>query len=664
MSEPKAMSPEDIYRFRWASDPRISPDGSRVAFVVSWIDREADEYRSAIYLAPSDGSAEARRLTYGPKQDTHPRWSPDGTSLLFLSERDGKAQVHVLPLDGGEAWKLTRAENGTRDAVWSPDGRRIAFVSTTGIRADEEPKDVVAYYFTEAEMKHDGAGIKRGRDHVFVQALDSEEAVQVTSGDDDYGSPRWSPDGSTLAVVSGQDEMRPFTSVSDVYLVPADGGEARRLTPGRYPFHSAEFSPDGRSIAFLGHLNPPDTGLSSLTRLWLVPIEGGEPECLTPEWDRSIGNSVLSDSRWGEGETGPAWSADGSRVLFIASDRGASNVYSLELASGGVSQVTTGPRMVDGFTLAGDRVAYVAADLLDPGDVYVSALDGSGEVRLTRLNEELLSEYELSRPEEVSISSTEGTEVQGWLLRPRGFREGERYPLVIEVHGGPHSLYGHSFFHEFQVLAATGYGVLFTNPRGSAGYGQRFQACIARGWGERDFQDVMAVADWAAALPWVDPERMGITGGSYGGFLTNWVVGHTDRFRAAATQRCVSNFASFYGTSDIGPIFSEWQVGGTPWDNPEGYRRASPITYVENIRTPLLILHSEQDHRCPVEQAEQLFVALKRLGREAEFVRFPQESHGLSRGGKPARRVERLRRLVGWFERHVPPNCAGNAAQG
>lgn len=651
------MSPDDLYGFRWVSDVQLSPDGSRTAYVLTEIDRESDEYRSAVYVAATDGSEQPRRYTYGPKKDNSPRWSPDGRYLLFLSDRDETTQVYVMPSDGGEARKLTELENGVSCPVWSPDSHQVAFISTTGVKAKEEVKDIVAYHFTEAHMKDDGSGIKRGRDHLFVQPLESGEAVQLTHGDDDYSDPAWSPDGTLLAAVSSQLPDREFVGVSDIYLIPAVGGEPRRLTPQRGPSYQPVFSPDGTQVVYVGHQNPPETGLNTQDALWRVSLGGDEPEPLTEGWDYSLGNSVNSDMRWGSYNTAPVWPS-GDHIYFVADDRGAAHVYRVSASGGQPEPVLTGNRSIDSISAAGNRLAFIAGEPLNPGDVYSATLDGADEARLTRVNELYLSRFELSEPEEISLRSADGTELQGWVMKPAGFEEGGKYPLIVEVHGGPATQYGYTFFHEFQVLAARGYGVIYINPRGSLGYGQQFVACISKGWGELDYADVTAAADYAESLPWVDTARMGITGGSYGGYMTNWVVGHTDRFKAAVTQRSVTNFASFYGTSDIGPVFSEWQVGGTPWDNPDGYARMSPITYLPQMHTPLLVIHSEQDHRCPIEQAEQLFVGLKRLGVETELVRFPQESHGLSRAGKPKRRVERLERITGWFQRHMPTNEA------
>ncbi|MBX6342798.1 MAG: S9 family peptidase, partial [Thermomicrobiaceae bacterium] len=390
--------------------------------------------------------------------------------------------------------------------------------------------------------------------------------------------------------------------------------------------------------------------------VWVAPAGGGEARCLTVELDRTAEDAMLTDTA-AASDPGLVWSGDGQHLYFQVSDQGNTHLYRVGADGGDAECVVGGRRRVHDFSLSrdGQRVAFVAADPLNPGDVYVCAADGADERRLTRVNEGYLRSVALSEPEEFWVESQaeDRLPIQAWLLRPAGFEEGRKYPVVLEVHGGPHSMYGNVFFHEFQLLAAQGYAVVYANPRGSQGYGDAFTKAAVGAWGERDMPDLMAVLDHVVGMGFVDANRQAVLGGSYGGFMTNWLVGHTDRFRAAITMRCVSNLYSFYGTSDIGFRFGEYEIGGMPWENRDQYLRLSPISYVERMTTPLLILHSEADYRCPIEQAEQLFVMLKRLGREVEFVRFPDESHGLSRNGKPKHRVERLQHILRWFERYL-----------
>jgi len=316
---------------------------------------------------------------------------------------------------------------------------------------------------------------------------------------------------------------------------------------------------------------------------------------------------------------------------------------------GQVEQITKGDRHVQGMGLSTGtgKLVFTSASFMHPANVYV--LESNTETCLTDYNQELLAEVFLSEPEEFWYKGVDGWDIQGWMMKPIGFEEGKTYPLITQIHGGPHTQYGCSFFHEYQMLASSGFGVMITNPRGSHGYGQTFVDAVRGDYGGKDYGDLMLAVDYAENLPWVDKDRLGVTGGSYGGFMTNWIVGQTNRFKGAVTQRCISNWMSFYGVSDIGYYFTEYEVGGNPWDNVEMMLKHSPITYVKNVKTPLLIIHSEQDMRCPIEQSEQTYVYLKRLGVKTRLVRFPGANHNLSRTGKPKLRLERLAHIAGWF---------------
>jgi dipeptidyl aminopeptidase/acylaminoacyl peptidase len=346
---------------------------------------------------------------------------------------------------------------------------------------------------------------------------------------------------------------------------------------------------------------------------------------------------------------------DENTVAVLASSQGETQIHRVDLTSGDVSPITAGKRRVAGFAVAGDGLVYVSGQIHRPFELFTSGLDGGNERAITSFNAELLDKLVLAEAIDLEATAPDGKAIQAWLLPPVGFDpdSSAKHPLVIEIHGGPHAMYGYSMFHEMQLFAARGYAVLFCNPRGSAGYGEEFTGITRARWGESDMPDVIAALEEALELPWIDGDRLGITGGSYGGYLTNWIIGHDDRFKAAVTQRCVSNFHSFFGTSDIGYHFGEFEFGGVPWKDAELLLKYSPISYVDKMTTPLLILHSEQDLRCPIEQAEQMFTALKYLGREVGFVRIPEESHDLSRSGTPSRRLARLHHLVGWFDSHL-----------
>lgn len=675
---------EDLTAIELIADPRISPDGQRVAYVVTTPDTEHDGYRSRIWVVPLAGGAPIC-FTAGRK-DRSPRWSPDGSKLAFVSARDEdgcdgtskpQEQIWVLDTAGGEACQLTRAKHGASEPIWSPDGTRLAFLARVGGRNEEpasgqdaptalKPSDVL--HITDIRYKADGTHhllVDEGYKHIFVidvpvyLARDSGEpqpGQQVTDGPWDDGPPVWSPVGDALIFSSNRTPDRHMNENFDLWVVPATGGEPRKLTTTSGPCVAPAVSPDGKTVAYFGHDNPEPYGRYANISLWTAPLDGSAaPRNVTATFDRSLTTGIASDLRAGTPQQAPIWAPDGQSVYVPVIERGAAWVYRALLASGDIVRVIGGERGVMNFELTpdGSTLAFTATGALEPGDLYAIGVDDQDERRLTRLNEPLLGQVELSTPEHFVYQGPGGWDIDGWLMKPVGFTTGQRYPLVLEVHGGPASQYGHAFFHEFQLLAARGYGVLYTNPRGSTGRTADFTVANRARWGEEDFGDIMAGVDAALRHDWVDAERLGVAGGSFGGFMTNWIVGHSERFKAAVTMRCVSNLLSFFGTSDIGYTFVETQFQTEPWENVELLLRYSPITYARRIETPLLILHSECDFRCPIEQAEQLFITLKKLGRVTEFVRFPDEDHNLSRSGKPAHRVERLRHVLRWFDRYL-----------
>jgi dipeptidyl aminopeptidase/acylaminoacyl peptidase len=441
---------------------------------------------------------------------------------------------------------------------------------------------------------------------------------------------------------------------NDLWLAPAKGGALKRLTRRKGPASSPTFSPDGKWIAFVGHNNE----YSHVTEasVYVLPARGGKAIKVTEGFDRTYGGGLAGDLRTPENAPpAPQWSPDGKMLFFIASDCGASNVYAVPSRGGAVKPITRGEHHVIGFSFARatNRFALVISDALNPNDVFTATMNGTLK-RITHVNDDWLDDVQRSKLERFVVSN-EGHPIDGWLMKPLNWKPGKKYPAILQIHGGPHSAYGATFFHEFQILCAHGYAVVFCNPRGSATYGQEFAACIAKDWGGRDYRDVMAV--WNFALKkygWIDAKRTGVAGGSYGGYLTSWIITHTDQFKAAVSMRALNNWYSFYGTSDIGHFFaSEWYVGGEPWNNAEEYLQHSPIAHVANCKTPTLILHSEKDFRCPIEQGEQFYIALKKLGVPTELVRFPDETHELSRSGKPKHRQERLERIVAWFDKYV-----------
>jgi dipeptidyl aminopeptidase/acylaminoacyl peptidase len=647
----RAMTPEDITRIVWVSDPQISPDGRRVAFVATTLSEEKDQYQSQIWMVDTAGGA-PRRFTGGPRRDAEPRWSPDGSRLAFVSEREAtkKGQLYVMPADGGEAIPLSDLKNGVTNPVWSPDGTRIGFVSRVGgwqepESEEEKRKSRPPRVITSLKYRQNGEGFTYDRrPHLFVVSADGGEPRQITDGDWVDADPAWSPDGRLIAFSSARHVEKDDDDASDLWLVGAEGGEPRRVTDTAGPTGLASFSPDGRTIAYLGRRARNDFGGN--VRVFTVPAEGGASTCMTMGLDRSCAPLPV----------GPLWSADGRWVTFAAEDRGALSIYRVGISGGAAPErVIGGERVVTGVSISGDgrRLAFTGTDPVTPAEVFVADADGSGERRLTDVNRAWREEVALSHPERFSYERA-GFALDGWVMKPVGHKPGTSGPALLNIHGGPHAQYGWGFFDEFQVYAAAGYAVIYTNPRGSQGYGETFARAVIRDWGGGDYADVMAGLDEALRRDdAIDATRLGVMGGSYGGFLTSWIVGHTGRFKAACSERAVNDQWGMFGTSDIGHLFNTVELGAPPWENLGEYLDRSPVTYAKNVTTPLLIIHSEDDLRCPIEQAEQLFVALKKLGKDVLFVRFPDETHELSRSGKPRHRLARFRFILDWFAQHL-----------
>ncbi|MEW6524083.1 MAG: S9 family peptidase [Bacillota bacterium] len=647
----RRITAQDLYGMAWVSDPQLDPSASRVAFVRRHIGEDR-KYRSAIYLATKSG--QAAQFTAGQKSDHTPRWSPDGSRLAFLSTRDGdRPQIWVIPVTGGEATRVTNLKEAVSGPVWSPDGQHIAFTARVGPHGPGEGEGSKAKsdvrVITRLRYKMNGTGfLGDERSQVFVVPADgSSPPRQITFGDFDHSSPAWSPDGRWLALAADRSEDGDYHNRSDIWVVPASGGELVQLTSSHGPAAQPSWSPDGTAIAYYGHDN--SWGGATQPDIWLVPAAGGVPRNLTGP--SGLGATLGTGSDMNAGSTPPpAWSRDGSAIIYSTSHRGSTHVYRVDVRSGLLHPVTTGDRQVFAWSYQDGQLVMAVSSCHEVGDLHWWA-DGQ-ETRITRTNP-WLDQVELGTVQELEFAGVEGQLVHGWLMHPPAFDPGRRYPLVLHIHGGPHAAYGYGFFHELQLLAAQDMCVLYVNPRGSTTYGQEFTAANRHDWGGKDYRDLMAAIDHVLARPYLDPERLGVTGGSYGGYMTNWVISQDHRFRAAVTCRSTCNRYSQYGTSDLAYFNSDWEFPGTPWDNPQFYLERSPLTHVRNIQTPLMIIHSENDLRCPISQAEELFVALKRLKREVVMVRFPDENHELSRSGKPVHRVERLEHLVGWFTKHL-----------
>lgn len=665
--EKRPLTADDLYRIQLVADPQISPDGSQIVFGLSRVDEKTEKKYTNLWLVPGDGSAPPHPFTSGDQTDSRPRWSPDGSQIAFLSNRkdEKQAQLYIIPTDGGEGRPLTDLKGTIGDYQWSPDGSQLVLQfrqkdEETLAREEDEAKKklgVVARHITRLDYKSDGAGYLPGeRWHLWTVDAETGEATQLTEGDKfDETEPRWSPDGRFIYFISNRDEQPDMNwDETEIYRVPAEGGEMEEIPtrPGRKM--QLSISPDGRRLAFLGRVKKGKWYQNS--RLYIAPAEGGATQDLSGETDLHLSLATLTDVGGGTPAPPPTWSPDGETIYLPATARGNQPLLAFAAGGSGSRTVIDVPGGVGGFSLdaAGETAAYLWGELFLPGQVWSLTLPEGERRALTDFNREWLDEIAFGDIEEAPFTGPDGDRLDGWILTPPDFDPEQTYPSILEIHGGPQTQYGRFFMHEFHFLAAQGYVVYWCNPRGSQGYGEDFAAAIYNRWGTVDYADLMAWVDEAAKRPYIDRDRMGVTGGSYGGYMTIFIIGHTDRFQAAAAQRVVSNLISFYGSSDL-HHGAEFLMGTEqpPWEDLENYWRMSPIAHIGNAATPTLVIQSEQDLRCPQEQGEQVFVALKRLGVETELVLFPEEPHGLSRVGRTDRRVQRLEHIARWFERYL-----------
>ena len=635
----RLIEPEDLFEIKSVGSPAISPDGAWVAYTVRSTSLEDDSSETRIWMASTtDGTVLPMS---GPGSSaSNPQWSPDGRLLSFLASRnEGRTQVWALDRRGGEARQLTHVEQGVNDYAWSPDASRLALVVRDPEEEDDEPRPWV---IDRLQFKRDYAGyLDRRRTHLYVQDVEpgaEHEAVQITSGDYDDSQPAWSPDGRLIAFVSNRTEEPDANSNSDIWVVAADNPDAGatllRITDNPGSDSSPAWSPDGRYIAHTS-VTEPEIIWYATQHLAIAPASGGPARVLSERLDRNVGS--------------PRFTPDSESILFVYEDSAERHLASMDVSGENFRRVIEGPLSLRGFSMSDDgQIASLISEPHLPAEIFFGAGAGAERRQLTDTNRPWLDELQLAEVENVQYDNPGGLEIEGFIFKPPGFDASLRYPTLLRIHGGPVAQYDFAFNFEAQLFAAKGYVVVMTNPRGSSGYGRDFSHALWANWGVPDTEDVIAGVDHAIELGYADPDRLGVGGWSYGGILTNYVITKSDRFKGAITGASEVLYRANYGHDHYQ---RQWEAElGLPWENAAAWERISPFNDVANVVTPTLIMGGEHDWNVPIQNSEQLYQALRRLGVETQLVVYPDEFHGIS---KPAFQLDRLERYLAWYDKHV-----------
>ena len=637
-AQTRTLEIDDTFRIAGVGDPAFSPEGEWIAYTVGTTDLEEETRETRIWMVDVNGT-QVLPMTGVGSSASRPRFSPDGKYLSFLASRNGgKSQVWVLNRVGGEAQQLTRIEQGVQSYEWAPDGSKLLLtIRDPETDSTDTPQPWV---IDRLQFKRDYTGYLTDdrRSHLYVWTLADSSLKQVTEGEYDASQPTWSPDGRLVAFVANRTEEPDANGNSDIWLVDTQVDDApssvRQLTTNPGSDGQPAFSPDGRWIAYVTVIAPEIIWYAT-SHLAVISLDGGEPALLTTELDRNV------DS--------PVFSQNGRYIYFGLEDSGARHVARIHRNGGAIERPVAGDRRAGPFTLGPrDNVASVISEPHLPGELFVKS--GSELVQITRTNQDLFSGLSLGEVRNVTFPSADGTEIEGFIFTPPDYEPATRYPTLLRIHGGPVSQYDFGFKFEAQLLAANGYVVILTNPRGSSGYGQEFSLGIWQSWGVKDFEDVMAGVDYAISEGYADPDRLGVGGWSYGGILTNYVITQTDRFKAAISGASEVLYVANYGHDHYQ---RQWEAElGLPWENRELWERLSPFNRVENIVTPTLLMGGEKDWNVPILNSEQLYQALRRLGRTTQLVVYPDEHHGIRR---PAFQRDRYERYLSWYSRFLMP---------
>ncbi len=667
----RPITEKDLLKFQWIADPQISPDGKSVAYVLVTVNEKEDRYETGLWIVGTSGSDTPRRLTPGPS-DGAPRWSPDGRTLAFTRSRPNEpGQIYLLPMaSGGEARKLTDMPKGAGAAFWSPNGRSIAFNSTTTAADIEQkkkggtpPKKSDVRIVTRAVYRFNGGGWidPESIAHIWIvpvdlAAADAVEAKQLTFGKYSEGISDWSSDGTHIFFTSNRvDEPYYFPADSNLYSVAPSGGEPQLVIDIDGPVGDVAEAPGGRTFVFSGFINP--AKVQSHQQSDVLLYSEGKATNLTANYDFEIGSSVAGDNHppRGGGDQPLLWMPDGKSIILATTEHGRGNFVRIDVASAKVDPLSKENHDIVSYSATRDasKIAVTLTDPIHVTELFLFEPATKKYTQLTRHNEPLFSQLDLTQPEEIWYSSFDGKKINAWILKPPQFDASKKYPMILQIHGGPHGAYGWTMYHEMLWMAAKGYVVLFPNPRGSTSYGQEFSNIIQHRYPGDDYKDLMAGVDEVLKRGYVDEKKMGVTGGSGGGLLTNWTVTQTNRFAAAVSQRSVANWESFWYTADFTLFLPTW-FRTYPFRDPEEFLSRSPTRYVEKINTPIMFVEGDVDLRTPPAQGgEAMFRALKALKKTTVMVRFPGESHDLSRSGRPGHRVERMQHIVNWFDKYL-----------
>ncbi|WP_027963319.1 S9 family peptidase [Halalkalibacillus halophilus] len=660
MTKTRKLEAEDLYRISSITDPRIAPNGKEAVFIETTINESDNKYYSCLNHLDLETN-NVTSWTHGKEKVSQPRWSNDGRSILFLSNRENeKNQVYIMSTRGGEAKKVTDFDNGVVKAAFSPDDQQLAIqtsVNKEHLEKEEEEEEKndndlpTSVVINRMKYKADGAGvIDQKFQQIYLYDLKSEKPELLLKGNQNFHFHTWT-DEQTLIYSTDEVEDQDFEFNLNVYVLNVSTNETKEIPTPEGAVGGFAVSPDQSKVLFV-HMGR-EFENATHAELMLYDFATGVSSCLTEEIDSPVGDFLVADIQQQAVLQPVIWSSNFD-YYFAISNYGNVHLYYGNIG-GEIYPAWQDVGHVYGFDIIPEQqtALLMLSTPTNPGEIFTLDVRKGITKQITSFHDQFVEEVEIVQPEPIQYESSDQLVVHGWLMKPASFKEQETYPLVVNIHGGPHAFYGNSFFHEMQYIASKGYAVLYTNPRGSHSYGQSFVDAVRGNYGQGDYEDIMNGVDYVLnQYNWVDESRLGVTGGSYGGFMTNWIVGHTNRFKAAVTQRSISNWISFRGVSDIGYYFTDWQIQ-VPFNDVQKLWDFSPIKYVDQVETPLLITHNEKDFRCPMEQAEQLFIALKYQGKETSFVRFPDSDHNLSRTGKPNLRIERLNHIVDWFEKYL-----------